>query len=213
MPKAKKKRKVSRAKAAGGGFTAMDKSGAGSAKPLIYGLIALVVLAGGAWFAYDWWRVSSAQEPFQALVPQGRAALAKVQTLPGLSGSNHLGPGQSLDYGTAFPTSGPHSSVPTDPGSYDDPQPVVEVVHALEHGHVVIYKDQPGAAAEESLEAWARLFRGHWGGVVVLSRAGLGKSLVLTAWKKRLDLDTFDAAATAAFIDAYRGRGPENPVR
>ncbi len=213
MAKARKKRKVSRARAAGSGFTAMDKSGASSSKPLIYGLIALAVLAGGAWFAYDWWRVSGAEEPFQALVPKGRAALAMVQTLPGLPGNNHLGPGQALDYGTAFPIAGPHSRVPTDPGYYDGPQPAVEVVHALEHGHIVIYKDQPGAAAEDNLKAWARLFRGQWSGVVVLSREGLGKALVLTAWKKRLDLDAFDAATTAAFIDAYRGRGPENPVR
>ena len=35
----------------------------------------------------------------------------------------------------------------------------------------------------------------------------------MTAWRKRLRLKTFDASAAAAFIDAYRGRGPENPVR
>ena len=28
-----------------------------------------------------------------------------------------------------------------------------------------------------------------------------------------LKQDTFDAAGAAAFIDAYRGRGPENPMR
>ena len=43
--------------------------------------------------------------------------------------------------------------------------------------------------------------------------AGLGQSVVLTAWAKRLDLDRFDPAPAAAFIDGYRGRGPENPVR
>ena len=40
-----------------------------------------------------------------------------------------------------------------------------------------------------------------------------GEAIVLTAWTKRLRLDPFDPAAAAAFIDAYRGRGPEHPVR
>ena len=36
---------------------------------------------------------------------------------------------------------------------------------------------------------------------------------VLTAWTKTLRLSSFDAALAAAFVDAYRGRGPEHPVR
>jgi hypothetical protein len=35
----------------------------------------------------------------------------------------------------------------------------------------------------------------------------------LTAWTKKLSLVQFDEAAAAAFIDAFRGRGLENPVR
>ncbi len=42
---------------------------------------------------------------------------------------------------------------------------------------------------------------------------GLGSDLVLTAWTKRLRLASFDAPLAAAFVDAYRGRGPEHPVR
>jgi hypothetical protein len=37
--------------------------------------------------------------------------------------------------------------------------------------------------------------------------------VVLTAWRKILKLDTFEPASAAAFVDAYRGRGPENKVR
>ena len=33
------------------------------------------------------------------------------------------------------------------------------------------------------------------------------------AWRRTLTLDPFDGDAGAAFIDAYRGRGPEHPVR
>jgi hypothetical protein len=37
--------------------------------------------------------------------------------------------------------------------------------------------------------------------------------VVLTAWRKILKLDSFEPAAAAAFIDTYRGRGPEKRVR
>jgi hypothetical protein len=42
---------------------------------------------------------------------------------------------------------------------------------------------------------------------------GIGQQIILTAWTKELRLEEFDAAAAAAFIDRFRGRGPEHPVR
>jgi len=52
-----------------------------------------------------------------------------------------------------------------------------------------------------------------WSGIVATPMPGIGEAVVLTAWRRMLRLDTFDAATAAAFIDAFRGRGPENPVR
>lgn len=49
--------------------------------------------------------------------------------------------------------------------------------------------------------------------MLVVRREGLGQRLILTAWNKILRLDHFDPAVAAAFVDKYRGRGPENPVR
>ena len=37
--------------------------------------------------------------------------------------------------------------------------------------------------------------------------------VVMTAWTKLLRLEAFDEASAAAFIDLFRGRGPENRVR
>ena len=48
---------------------------------------------------------------------------------------------------------------------------------------------------------------------MAVPKQGLGQTIELTAWTKLLRLETWDAALAAAFIDAYRGRGPENPVR
>jgi hypothetical protein len=88
-----------------------------------------------------------------------------------------------------------------------------QLVHALEHGNVVIDYGEPAPEGMERLERWAALYDGQWSGLVVTPAVGLGEAAVLTAWTERRELDSFDPAAAAAFIDAYRGRGPEHPVR
>jgi hypothetical protein len=118
-----------------------------------------------------------------------------------------------MDYGTPFPTSGPHSPRWTETGFYSEPQPPTELVHALEHGNIVIYYDRPGSGALDQLRRWADEYQGQWDGVVVVPSPGLKRSVVLTAWEKRLRLDRFDAEAAAAFLDAFRGRGPEGAMR
>ncbi|NJL86481.1 MAG: DUF3105 domain-containing protein [Leptolyngbyaceae cyanobacterium SM1_1_3] len=47
----------------------------------------------------------------------------------------------------------------------------------------------------------------------MVPKAGLGDKIVLTAWTKKLVIPEFDPQAAATFIDEYRGRSPENPVR
>lgn len=174
-------------------------------------LIALgaVALAAGATY---WWQSSRSAAEFDELVLQGEPALASVESHPN-DGTAHLSPGATHSYGAAFPTSGAHDPVPTDPGFYRSPQRATNLVHALEHGHVVIYYDTPGEQTLALLRDWAGLFGGHWDGVVVTPASGLGETVVLTAWRKSLRLAPFEPAAAAAFVDAYRGRGPENPVR
>ncbi len=176
-----------------------------------YGLIALgaaVVAAGGLW----WWQSAQAERDFLALAAEGEGALARVESLPS-KGRSHLEAGQRYVYQSRFPTSGPHAPVWTEAGVYDDPQPRTQLVHAIEHGNIVVYYDQPGAEAMATLRRWADLYDGKWSGLVIVPAPGLGRSVVLTAWTERLTLETFDAAPAAAFIDAYRGRGPEHPVR
>ncbi len=63
------------------------------------------------------------------------------------------------------------------------------------------------------MKDWAALYGGNWDGVVAAPSSGLGKAVALTAWRKILKLDEFDPAAVAAFIDEFRGRGPEKRVR
>jgi hypothetical protein len=103
--------------------------------------------------------------------------------------------------------------MPIDPGFYTGRQRPTQLVHSVEHGHIVIYYDAPGADTMSTLKDWTALFGGHWDGVVAVPSSGLGKAVVLTAWRKILKLDSFEPAAAAAFIDTYRGRGPEKRVR
>ncbi|MDX1402859.1 MAG: DUF3105 domain-containing protein [Kiloniellales bacterium] len=174
--------------------------------------VSVLVILGAGYLVWDSVDSSEAEEAFLALAAEGRGELPTIDRDPNL-GNRHLDPGQDFDYGKRFPTSGPHALTPTRPGIYDDIQPPIEVVHALEHGHIVIYRDRPGEAVEEILSGWSSLYGGLWDGVVVVPSPGLGERIVMTAWRHRLDLANFDAKIAAAFIDRFRGRGPENPVR
>lgn len=176
-----------------------------------YALLALVVLGLG-YGAYAWQQASLDEESFLALAERGQQALARVESIPS-RGRDHLSPGESHSYPSRFPTTGPHAQTPTQPGVYTQPGRPTALVHALEHGNIVIYYDQPGEQAMQQLKDWAGLYDGQWSGLILTPSPDLGEALVLTAWTRRLELDAFEPTAAAAFIDAYRGRGPEHPVR
>jgi hypothetical protein len=171
-------------------------------------LVVLAAVAGGGY----WWHAGADERAFRALAREGAPALAMVESEPD-RGRAHLAPGTPYDYRTPFPTSGPHDPGWTATGFHTARQMPTRLVHALEHGNVVVYYDRPGEEALDTLRRWAALYPGMWDGLVVTPGAGLGEAVVLTAWTRRLRLEPFEAAAAAAFIDAHRGRGPENPVR
>ncbi len=166
----------------------------------------LVALAGAMW-----WVSSARQGEFLALAEEGSEAMREQVVSEASAGREHVS--GSIDYDHRFPLSGPHNPTWVEPGVYDTPQRKEQLVHALEHGNIVIYYDKPGSEVMGRLREWAGRYDNQWSGIVVTPAAGLGESIVLSAWTKRLRLDEFAAAPAAAFIDAYRGRGPENPVR
>lgn len=208
MPKSRTRKKSTKGKPKSIDWGAGSTKGSRGINLVLAAMALAAVVAGGLYL----WQLQQAGSEFDTLIAEGQPALARVETTPD-RGGGHLGPGQGHSYGTAFPTSGIHDRVPIDPGFYSGPQRATQLVHSVEHGHVVIYYDAPGAEALTMLKDWAALFGGHWDGVVAVPSSGLGKGVVLTAWRKILKLDSFDAAAAAAFIDSYRGRGPEKRVR
>ena len=171
--------------------------------------IALALVAGGGWW---WYAGQQAEDAFLDHARRGEAVLARAVRHPD-EGSGHLAPGESVRYQSDPPTSGVHDPQWVDPGIYTTIQRREMLVHSLEHGMIVIYYDRPAADALAALKGWAGLYGAPWSGIVLAPKPGLGESIILAAWRKTLRLDPFEAAAAAAFIDAYRGRGPEHPVR
>lgn len=174
-------------------------------------VVAIIVAAaiGGGWF---WWSQSRATTAFDELAAAGASALDRVRTEPSI-GNDHLSIGQRITYPSQFPTSGNHDTRPIRAGFYNEPQWPERLVHSQEHGNIVIYYDQLDPADRELIKDWTGLYTGQWDGVVASPMPGIGRRVVLVAWTKLLRLRKFDAESAAAFIDAYRGRGPEQQVR
>ena len=204
MAKSKKRKRRKQAAAPGAA-----PRGAGSRRRAVAGAIALALAAGGGWW---WYAGQQAEEAFLAHARRGEAALERVVRHDD-EGTGHLAPGQSVRYRSDPPTSGIHDPRWTDPGAYQRLQSRERLVHSLEHGMVVIYYDRPAADALATLKDWAGLYGAPFSGIVLAPKPGLGEAIILAAWRKTLRLDPFEADAAAAFIDAYRGRGPEHPVR
>lgn len=179
-----------------------------SPTPWIIGGVVVLALLGGGWYA---WQGQRSGDSFEALVAQGKPALSQVDSRPD-KGRGHTEAGATINYEEDPPTSGIHWPTWVNAGFYSQTQPKPMLVHALEHGNIVVYYDS-NPEAVNTLKAWTRKFNGQWDGMVMVPQQGLGSTTVLTAWNKILRLESWDAAAAAAFIDAYRGRGPENPVR
>lgn len=156
--------------------------------------------------------VTVAAQDFDALVAEGKPQLSGVKSEPSL-GATHVPEGTPVAQEQDFPLSGPHWPIATAAGFYPQPQAKGGLIHALEHGQVVVYYDKPGFKAVSMLKKWSQDRASFWSGLVAVPHEGLGAGVVLTAWQHRLDLPAFDEATLAAFIDAYSGRGPENPVR
>ncbi len=204
MAKSSRKRKKSKQSAA----ETAPKQGKFPTKYLVYGLAVLALVGAG----YGIFSGQQEAAAFEGLAEEGRPSLSLVKTHPS-EGRTHMPPGSRITYGTNPPTSGPHFQTWVDPGFYETAKGRSNLVHSLEHGMIVVFYDQPGGQELETLRAWTGLFNGPWSGIVSVRKTGLGKKLIFTAWRRILTLDRFDAPAAAAFIDAYRGRGPENPVR
>lgn len=174
--------------------------------PMILGAILLGLVALMAW--------SYARAPrFEPPKPPPAA----TESFPS-EGQEHVAPGTKVEYKTDPPTSGPHYGTYARARFYSTVEqlpPAEELVHNLEHGNIVIYYDPNRVPADvlETIKGYTEQWPGTWDGVLAVPRNDPEHPVILTAWTRMLRMKEFNPADAEAFIDAFRGRGPENPVR
>lgn len=109
------------------------------------------------------------------------------------------------------PTSGPHAE-PVSSGFYDTPIADENIVHNLEHGHVAISYDCDQLEDCETVKTNLRRIINRYNSrqVVAVPRQNRDAPIALTAWQRIDLLDEYDEERITAFIEAWRGRAPEN---
>jgi len=130
-----------------------------------------------------------------------------------IQGQQHIVPGQSHpSYNSDPPTSGWHYDEPARAGFYDTSLADEQLVHNLEHGHVIISYDCGKLADCEDVKAELRDLVGRfqrWK-IVAVARENADAAIALTAWGRVDKLDNYDEGRVVAFVKRWRNRGPEN---
>ncbi|MCW2776409.1 MAG: hypothetical protein JWN17_134 [Frankiales bacterium] len=108
------------------------------------------------------------------------------------------------------PAGGSHTLEVAKAGTYAGAAvpPDGQLVHALEHGYVVLWH-RPGVGLAD-LE---RVRRRHPEDVIVAERASLPEPVAATAWKSRLLCQQVEPLALERFTEARIGQGPEDLPR
>lgn len=121
--------------------------------------------------------------------------------------------GGTVTYPTNPPTNGPHFFTPALDGSYvgtSSPR-TEQVVHALEHGRIVI-QYRPGLRAPALRELEALYAESPQHVLLVENKTSMPCEVAATAWAHGVLCPHFTQAsidALRAFRDRYRDRGPE----
>jgi hypothetical protein len=104
-------------------------------------------------------------------------------------------------------SSGPHAPDTLIYGFYTETVPELNAVHNLEHGAVIIWfgPQVPQATINQINE----LYTDDPNGLIVAQHPRLGDDIALVAWRQVARCTRFDEDATEEFIDAFRGKGPE----
>ena len=153
------------------------------------------------------------------------AAGCTLQVVPAVAGDHtatSLTATSNPKWNTNPPTSGPHNDAPAVWGFYDEPVPLPQTVHNLEHGGIVIHYGPDVPAAE--IEKIRGFYTEDPNGIVVAPLQRLGDKISLAGWTApdaaaggNVDdgegflakCSRFDEGAFSAFVDEHRYKGPE----
>ena len=118
-----------------------------------------------------------------------------------------LATGETFDYGSATPTSGPYRPGEPACGVFTEQLAAEDAVTALYNGAIVLWHTPEADPA--LIASLADLARTEGDGIVVSPNSGIDQPIVATAWRRLRAHDTV-SADLAEFVDVYRGRAPES---
>ena len=107
------------------------------------------------------------------------------------------------------PAGGNHSPQAADARVYQEGNvpPDGEIVHAMEHGYVVLWhRPNPSDAERQAVQRAADRYERD---VLVVPRDSLPTPVAATAWGRRLLCKQAEAEALTEFVGLYRNKGPE----
>jgi len=146
------------------------------------------------------WSIQKANQPVfgEAMPIQGQQHIALDQSHP--------------PYNSDPPTSGWHYAEPAEAGFYESSLPDEQLVHNLEHGHVIISYDCARVADCEDVKTELRglVDRFQRWKIVAVARENADAAIALTAWGRIDKMDSYDEDRVDAFVKRWRNRGPEN---
>ncbi len=123
------------------------------------------------------------------------------------SGRDHV---SNPSYQVDPPSGGDHLAAPASAGRYQvgNVPPDGNLVHALEHGFVILWHrpDLAGGELDQLLDVAGR----HTRDVLVVPRPSLPTPVAATAWHKRLRCPEFELDPLLRFVDEFRNDGPED---
>ena len=146
---------------------------------------------------------------------EGPPELQRAARAAGCTSQNHPPEGRQhvrgiVKYKTNPPNSGAHDPQAAADGAYDIAPPTTQLVHALEHGRIVMWHKPGDRKGRELLrkvgdEDGAKM-------ILVPNATGMPYAVAATAWGHLLGCPKLNdevPEAVRTFRDAYRGRGPE----
>lgn len=155
----------------------------------------------------------------QDLETAARASACKLTSRRGESRDHTVDLAEPVAYRTNPPASGRHYQLAAEDGAYEENPADSSLVHALEHGRVVIwFSPELPRTRRAALRA---LFDEDSSQLLIVPRTDMPYEVAASAWNadpeplgigrvltcERLDDATFDALR--AFRDQHRGQGPE----
>lgn len=170
---------------------------------MTWGLVGLVAVLGTGFGIF---RYIDSRRTSETRAKQ--AGCSEIEQFPD-EGRTHLQQGETQEYETNPPTSGPHHPAPVEWGAYPDSVEPERLVHNLEHGGTVIHYRPGDLSEDEIIELEDFVNEEFPGGAVVNPNPDIPKPIALAAWRYIRTCEKISLPVIESFIKARCNKGPE----